>query len=327
MFDIEHVFTSQADDDSDLRPVIDSMMNRVEQLELESTSLSDTLNTLMVYALHQLHTMRDVVDHLTVNVNDMFPPRPSPEPANRGQFTAVACRKERMTLSCPHQRRISITSAVFGMYRYSHRNCWRCSCPPNPVMDCTETMEESSPGKWLSYKEQCDNQTRCQVDNAGSLVRICDNTYTEYTQVFYECLPDDVTAPVGFTAFTDICNSKTYHYNDIIVFEEVISNFGGHYNPETSSFVCPADGVYMISVHMLARKSQDVVADIMRNREKLVGIRIDSAEGQFNGDSGMIVADGFRGDVIWISQGYNATGRIYAANQRIFFTCFLLYRF
>ena len=145
-------------------------------------------------------------------------------------------------------------------------------------------------------------------------------------QVFYDCQPDDVTGPVGFIAFANTGKKTTYNYNDVIMFDDVISNFGGHYNPETSSFVCPADGVYMISVHALSRKSQDVVADIMRNRDKLVGVRLDSLDEQYDGDGGTIVVQGSRGDVIWIRQGYDAAVRIYAVDRRTLFTCFLLHR-
>ena len=79
------------------------------------------------------------------------------------------------------------------------------------------------------------NMSRCQ-----------ENYIADYLQIFFDCVPHDVTGPVGFTAHVpNNMNVVTY---EVIGFTEVVSNFGGHFNPATSSFVCPDHGVYMFSM-------------------------------------------------------------------------------
>ena len=280
----------QADDDTDLYSLADSIQTRVHRLRSENTLLKYSLHNLESHVNDHVDPLRDAIEALRAKIPKRWIRQFSPVPTMHGQYTAYACGKNRMTLSCSRDKWIVVTRAVYGQYDNPSTNCSDCRCPPNPAMDCTELMEESYPQDWLAMKTLCDNSKRVEFYPSRHIIDESEDEYIpDYVQVFYECLPDDGTGPVGFTAYANSGNSKTYNYNDVIVFDDVISNFGGHYNPETSSFVCPADGVYMISVHALSRKSQDVVADIMRNRDKLVGVRLDSLDEQYDGDGGTIV--------------------------------------
>ena len=312
-------------DDKHLRCLAESLQKQVQQLEFENTDLEATLFRLQSNVDVELDRLRDHMASLMHRVKLLMKSRPTPAPATGSKYTAFACTGN-ITLSCPGERRISVT--VGGYAKYANSACSRCRCPPNPALDCTEVIEENNPKVWYDIKTSCDYRKSCDVRPNRTAINQCKTNYIpDYIQVFYDCLPDDVNGPVGFAAYANTGKRFMYNFNDVIVFDEVISNFGGHYNPETSSFVCPADGVYMIGVHVLARKSYDVIANIMRNYDELVAVRIDSLERHYNANSGTIVAHGSRGDVIWIRQGYNATARIYAADRRNFFACFLLYRF
>ena len=309
-----------------LNNLVDIIEQRVQTLQWKNIVLQARIDTLKCHANMELNPLRDDVHDLQLKVNKLMITLVSPDHEDRSQFTAFACGDDMMTLSCPGNRWIAITKAVYAKYENPDSACSGCRCPPNPALDCTELIEENHPKAWNDINS-CDQLKVCDVRPTRTVINQCETNYTaDYVQVFYECLQDDVTGPVGFTAYADTGKKTTYNYNDVIVFDDVISNYGGHYNPKTSSFVCPADGVYMISVHVLARKSEDVVADIMQNRDKLVGVQLDGLKRQYDGDGGTIVVQGSRGDVMWIRQGYNATGRIYAADRRAFFTCYLLHR-
>ena len=80
----------------------------------------------------------------------------------------------------------------------------------------------------------------------------CDERYhqSDYMQLFYDCLPDDETGPVAFTAYADTGSKTQYGDGSIIVFNKVLTNAGGHYNAVTSSFICPWHGLYLMSVNI-----------------------------------------------------------------------------
>ena len=173
-----------------------------------------------------------------------------PEPATHSQFTAFACTSGIMTLSCPAGRTILTVTANYGQYDNPNSECTGC-CAPNPLHDCTELVEESRPTDWLGIQLLCDNQTSCEFENLGSAIDQCEEGYqSDYMQLFYDCLPDDETGPVAFTAFANTGQPTWYNNDDVIVFNEVLSNAGGHYNSATSSFICPSHGVYLISVNV-----------------------------------------------------------------------------
>ena len=118
-------------------------------------------------------------------------------------------------------------------------------------------------------------------------------------QVFYDCLPHDETGPVAFTAWANTGNPTDYSVGDIIVFNEVLSNIGGHYNTDTSSFICPWDGVYVFSVTVQGYLSDLTDTDLMQNNNFLARIFNDDISGAYNRGSMTTVIDCERGDVIW----------------------------
>ena len=75
---------------------------------------------------------------------------------------------------------------------------------------------------------------------------------------------------MGFTAWANTGGSTVYDIYEVVVFDQVISNFGGHYNPDTSSFICPFNGVYMVNVNVQASPGETVYVDVMHNYVVLV---------------------------------------------------------
>lgn len=187
----------------------------------------------------------------------------TPEPDTRSQFTGFACTGAYMTLTCPGNRTIFLNNGTYGQHALA---CSVGCCPRNPEYDCTELVEENRPQDWLAIQALCDGEQSCQFENIGYPVDTCEEGYlSDYMQLFYDCSPDDETGPVAFTAWANTGGSTPYNQFDIVVFDEVLTNFGGHYNPATSSFICPVDGVYHFSTNTLGAISSGMFTDLMRN--------------------------------------------------------------
>ena len=244
----------------------------------------------------------------------------------RSQYTAFACATETVTMSCPGGRQIFIASAIYAVYDAPYSTCDDC-CPPNPEYDCFESVDQNRPADWATLKAQCDYQVACEFQHIGSGIDDRGES-SNYMQVFYNCLPDNETETAAFTAFADTGTSTSYFRYDTIVFDQILSNFGGHYNAETSSFVCPWDGVYLVSVTIGAADSNEAYIEIMKNEDiYLAEVRVDDIVDGFNVASNTVVTSCNRGDVLWVRAGEDSV--IYADedNRRTVFTAHIVHRY
>ena len=241
------------------------------------------------------------------------------KPDTYTQFTSFACASDVVTLSCPNNRTIFVTSAYYGMHHIACDDC----CPPNPQHDCTVLIADHRPSDWLAIKTLCDNQTSCEFENFGSIIDDCEEGYTsDYGQLFYDCLPVDDVGPVGFTAWAN--TGVTSYVNDqCVVFDVVISNFGGHYNANTSSFICPFDGVYMVNVNAQSFWSESANVYVMRNDMILVRVWADDQSGLYSQASNTVMTECQRGELLWVKAG---TSTLFATDQHSTFSAFLLHR-
>ena len=188
----------------------------------------------------------------------------------------------------------------------------------------TALIEENRPWEWDAIQSHCDGQNSCQFENQGSTIDGCKLGYqSDYMLVYYDCLPHDVSGAVGFTASAST-GDTLYESGDVIVFGDVISNFGGHYNPEISTFICPWDGVYLFSVNVQGYSSHYMHIDLMRNDVQLADILIDDISGTYNRGSTTMVINCASGDVVWVRAGYS--NYIHAAARRTLFSGYLLHR-
>ena len=240
------------------------------------------------------------------------------------QFTSFACTSDVVALSCPNSRTIFVTSAFYGQY---YHQCDDECCPPNPRYDCSVNIEDDTPGDWLIIEALCDGQTSCEIENLGSVISECQAGYTsDYAQVFYDCLPVDEVGPVGFTAWANTGVETAYDNDEIMVFDQVISNFGGHYNPATSSFVCPFVGAYMVSVNVQApTDSRLAVVNIVHNDYVYAQVFADNLSGLSTQASNTIIIECQRGDVLWV-QSASSNTVLYAREGRSSFSAFLIHR-
>ena len=193
-------------------------------------------------------------------------------------------------------------------------------------VDCQESVETEHPAEWESIKELCDDNDGCLITYTGVAMQTCTPGNTaDYLQIFYDCLPLDVTGPVGFTVKVPIGYNTVE--NEVVAFTQVLSNFGGHFNPNISSFMCPYDGVYMFSM-TIATFNSYVRVWLFRNTEFLAAANPDdnySGANDFEFHSPTIVVGCSAGDVIWAeAQNY---GYIESYDDATLLTGALLYRF
>ena len=261
---------------NDLKKQNDDLKKRSDDHELELIRVASENQWLKATTVN----LTEQVAMLSRGASDVTPHEVSAstgKPDTYTQFTSFACTSDIITLSCPNNRTIFATSAYYGMHNIPCDDC----CPPNARDDCTVLMEEGRPLDWLGIKELCDNQTSCQLDNFGSVIDECLAGYTsDYAQVFYDCLPVDEAGPVGFTAWANTGYGTAYGIDEVVVFDQVISNFGGHYNPDTSSFVCPFDGVYMVNVNVQTYSGDHAQVYVKRNAAALVEAWADDQSGR-----------------------------------------------
>ena len=71
---------------------------------------------------------------------------------------------------------------------------------------------------------------------------------------------------VGFTVFADA--HAYYDDGELIVFTNITSNIGGHFQPATSSFLCPVTGVYYFSLSV-GNVDSNYVASVRLMKEEL----------------------------------------------------------
>ena len=290
-------------------------MARLASVEADNKDLRKEINEVKRENTQMKHTIQSLPD-VTPNHE------PNTEPDTHTVFTAFACLDAIVNLTCPSGRTIMTSYANYGQYSHTCSGC----CAPNPGYDCTELVEENRPTDWAGIQLLCDNQTSCEFQNLGSVINECEAGYTsDYIQVFYDCLPHDGTGPVAFTAWANTGSQTFYQTGDIILFNEALSNIGGHYNPGTSSFICPWDGVYVFSVNVQAYLDDSSIIDLMQNNIFLTRIWNDKISGAHHRGSMTTVIDCKRGDVIWNRAGESCYIRC-NSDKETTFSGFLFHR-
>ena len=237
------------------------------------------------------------------------------EPYN--MYSNVGCVNDVITLSCPTNRNISITKALWGQY---FRTCSDC-CPPNPAFDCTVDMETNEPALFSLLKDTCDGKETCDLEYIAYIVNDCQLEYVaDYEQVFYDCLPVNVSGPVGFSV--RVTKIRTLNDLELIPFDDVISNFGGHYSVENKWFTCPIYGIYSFSITMSMYDNNDNQVFLFRNTNELIRSWADSGV-YYDSTSATVITECNPGDRMFVST-LNG-GKLDGYSTPIHFTGYLLY--
>ena len=75
---------------------------------------------------------------------------------------------------------------------------------------------------------------------------------------------------VAFSAYASA--RQTYSDNDVVVFDNVITNVGGGYSTDTNRFTCPVEGLYLLSLTLTqAHDMTNVIQAAIMLEEENVG--------------------------------------------------------
>ena len=223
-----------------------------------------------------------------------------------------------MTLSCSTGRNISITKAQWGKYALTCSNC----CPPHPQRDCTVDMETKEPDLFGYIKNQCDGKQTCDLGYIAFLLNDCELEYfADYLQTFYDCLPFDTTEPIGFSA--KLNGNVILNQYEIIPFDDVLSNFGGHYSTKTYSFTCPVHGVYTFSLALNQYNNDQIQAILYQNSNELIRSLADNGVYR-NSATSTVIIECNAGDQVFVSVNYG--GYFDGVTSPCHFTGYLLHQ-
>ena len=142
--------------------------------------------------------------------------------------------------------------------------------------------------------------------------------------VFY--ITDDDHGPAGFSAYATAI--EQYDYEEIVVFSGVISNIGNHYDPNTSKFTCPYNGLYLFSVNMNAYSINDMHAQIVRDDEYLLEAwAYGYNDVYYSHASAFTIAECNVGQAVWVRAGNNADYMFGSEQRSSHFSGALIYAY
>ena len=110
---------------------------------------------------------------------------------------------------------------------------------------------------------------------------------------------EDNNEIAGFTA--RVSGSVAYNENDVIQFPAVYTSYGGYYNPDTSIFTCPYDGIYLFFSSLLG-DGTNTWGQIMRESSYLVAM---GSNAESSSASNMVITECLRGEKVWVRQRHD----------------------
>ena len=135
--------------------------------------------------------------------------------------------------------------------------------------------------------------------------------------------------PVGFTVHAT--ENRQYDLYETILFDDVQSNFGGHYNLLTSTFTCPHHGIYQFSVNFNAYWDYYMYIEIVRDGTVLgeafaEDTTEDGGDVYNNHASAFVIVECKVNEKVWARSGAG-TGYLNGATKYSQFSGFLLHRY
>ena len=101
-------------------------------------------------------------------------------------------------------------------------------------------------------------------------------------------------------AFTAYSGSHGYSNEDTVLFANIITNLGGHYDTSTSKFTWPMNGTYMFAVNFLSSMGERMHVEIMREGTILVRGLVENNEDEFNTGSAMVITACSAQEQVWV---------------------------
>ena len=134
---------------------------------------------------------------------------------------------------------------------------------------------------------------------------------------------------IGAIAFTaGASTTRNYSAEQTVLFDDVLSNFGGGYDPVSSMFTCPVSGVYVISLTVTSfAGDKRIQGEIFKEASRHTAALADDHTNAVTSGSATAVLSCEAGERIWV-RSYNANSEMHGSNdccRKSSMSCFLLY--
>ena len=108
-----------------------------------------------------------------------------------------------------------------------------------------------------------------------------------------------VSSPVAFTVSPT--SERNYGAGERVVFDDVITNAGGWWNPALQEFTCPTHGLYLFMLNVQSGNNTQNGVNIIVNGAELVRVRADSASSDTYGHgTNTVIYECQQNDRVWV---------------------------
>ena len=229
----------------------------------------------------------------------------------------LGCHDDIIPIKCSADgsSNITIKSAIYGLYDDACPALNEC-CAPNPLYDCVEDMNTVTPTYFELIQYNCDGKHNCSTEITWDYVMYaCGGEFNfDYVQIFFEC-SSVVEGPIAF--MVQNLKREDLNIHEIVPWLNVITNFDGHYYPETYSFVCPVHGVYMFSVVILTINDY-IRIDVLQNEKQLFEVHADGEYDFYDMSSSLGVIECEAGDVVLAVVDFGGSFALHSSNVHAF---------
>ena len=102
---------------------------------------------------------------------------------------------------------------------------------------------------------------------------------------------------IGFSA--KMSQFRVLSTNERVPFDDVITNFGGHYNADTYLFTCPVHGVYTFTMATNQYDHDNIQTGLLRNEEIIIRVAAER-EAYRDSSSATIITECNAGDSVYV---------------------------
>ena len=128
-------------------------------------------------------------------------------------------------------------------------------------------------------------------------------------------------SPVAFTASATI--SQSFASSSVVKFDKVQINYGNHYDPTVSTFLCPVTGLYLVSVKVDEKDDAGLTLEVLVAGSRVIYLWDHANRNSvYMSVSGSAVVECQQGSKIWVQS--TGSGQIAACNEGNIFSVLLV---
>ena len=142
-----------------------------------------------------------------------------------------------------------------------------------------------------------------------------------YVDIF---VSEDDTGPIAFSAHAS--QDRDYNDDDVVIFDEIVTNNNGAFQANNSVFLCPVDGLYAFSAHILSASGQKMRAAIFKENSCKAGFETDSMDQLVLNGSNFVIFECNAWQRVWLRATADGC-RIFGAYDFGTFSGFLIHRY